>query len=144
MEIFTFLRAGGALSRIHLVPIDISRADALSALQQFDAARARCFLDSDRQSLLAVLEAGFGTLHAFNEVIHHTFSQHNLNVRKTEGGAGLTRKHCSSAERKVGLLRAWSGKSWKTESVLPWDDEHRPGVQGALQQPLLRAESSCK
>ena len=33
MEIFTFLRAGGALSRIHLVPIDISRADALSALQ---------------------------------------------------------------------------------------------------------------
>eukprot|EP00964_Phaeocystis_antarctica_P095910 scaffold62300_cov75-Phaeocystis_antarctica.AAC.1 len=34
----------------------------------FDAGKARCFLASDRERLLAVIEAGFGDFHDFNRV----------------------------------------------------------------------------
>ena len=34
----------------------------------FDAGKARCFLASDREHLLAVIEAGFGDFHDFNRV----------------------------------------------------------------------------
>ena len=34
----------------------------------FDACKARCFLASDREHLLAVIEAGFGDFHDFNRV----------------------------------------------------------------------------
>ena len=33
---------------------------------KFDAARANCFLSKDRHHLLAVIEAGFGDINAFN------------------------------------------------------------------------------
>ena len=34
----------------------------------FDAGKARCFLASDREHLLAVIEAGFGDFYDFNRV----------------------------------------------------------------------------
>ena len=34
----------------------------------FDAGKARCFLASDRERLLAVIEAGFGDFYDFNRV----------------------------------------------------------------------------
>ena len=34
----------------------------------FNAGKARCFLASDREHLLAVIEAGFGDFHDFNRV----------------------------------------------------------------------------
>ena len=35
-------------------------------LKNFDAAKACCFLDADRQHLLAVIESGFGSFAPFN------------------------------------------------------------------------------
>ena len=37
-------------------------------LATFDAGKARCFLASDRDHLLAVIEAGFGDFYDFNRV----------------------------------------------------------------------------
>ena len=42
----------------------------------FDAGKAQCFLASDRQHLLAVIEAGFGDFYDFNRVAR------NLLVRR--------------------------------------------------------------
>ena len=41
-------------------------ADVRATLGKFDASKARCFLTKDRERLLAVIEAGYGDLHAFN------------------------------------------------------------------------------
>ena len=40
----------------------------------FDAGKARCFLASDRERLLAVIEAGFGDFHDFNRVARNLFA----------------------------------------------------------------------
>ena len=75
MELFVFIRMGGARERILVVEIS---SEAGAALAKFDAARARCFLQKDRQHLLAVMEAGFGDLRPFNKVVRTI-----LNERKT-------------------------------------------------------------
>ena len=62
MELFVFLRMGGARENMHVKPL--TESDVLQ-FTQFDAARARCFLDADRQRLLAVIEACFGTFTSF-------------------------------------------------------------------------------
>ena len=41
----------------------------------FDAAKAQCFLESDRQHLLAVIEAGFGDFYDFNRIARNLFAR---------------------------------------------------------------------
>ena len=66
---------GGAQERveIHLIAHpDDDQAEARRRLTVqfagFDAAKAQCFLPSDREHLLAVIEAGFGDFDDFNRV----------------------------------------------------------------------------
>ena len=40
----------------------------------FDAGKAQCFLASDREHLLAVIEAGFGDFYDFNRVARNLFA----------------------------------------------------------------------
>jgi hypothetical protein len=44
-------------------------------LAHFDAAQAKCFLDRDRQRLLAVVEASFGTFAPFNTIVRGIFAE---------------------------------------------------------------------
>ena len=66
---------GGAQERveIHLIAHpDDDQAEARRQLTEqfagFDAAKAQCFLPSDREHLLAVIEAGFGDFEDFNRL----------------------------------------------------------------------------
>ena len=72
MELFTFLRMGGALQRIRVVELG-EGAEVSASLAKFDASKAQCYLTQDRERLLGVIEAGFGTLSAFDATIRHTF-----------------------------------------------------------------------
>ena len=80
-------RRGGALERIDIHPLLASAAerqsfsdrqasrDRLTAqFAAFDAAKARCFLNKDRQRLLAVVEAGFGDFKDFNTRVRAIFA----------------------------------------------------------------------
>ena len=78
-----FVPVGGAQERveIHLIAhTDDDLAEARRQLSEqfagFDAAKAQCFLPSDREHLLAVIEAGFGDFDDFNRVAR------NLLVRR--------------------------------------------------------------
>ena len=77
MELFVFVRMGGKSSDI-LVKLLSESVDLVASLAKFDAAKARCFLDKDRQGLLAVIEASFGTCAPFNKIIRALFSQMQL------------------------------------------------------------------
>ena len=44
-------------------------------LRIFDAAKARCYLDKDRQGLIAVIESGFGTLSPFNMTVRKLIAE---------------------------------------------------------------------
>ena len=80
MEIFTFLRMGGAMERIELRLIAHPDQDQAAAkreltaqLATFNAAKAQCFKQEDRQRLLAVIEAGFGNFDEFNKGVREVF-----------------------------------------------------------------------
>ena len=82
MECFTFLRMGGSRDRIEIDLIaspDKNRTEARQELRAklatFDAANAECFLEKDRQRLLAVIEAGFGNFHDFNVAMRGIFDE---------------------------------------------------------------------
>ena len=54
---------------------------ARAVLATFDAAKARCFLDEDRQHLLAVIEASFGTFAPFNAAVRLIFEERIVRAR---------------------------------------------------------------
>ena len=94
MEIFTFMRMGGAMERIELKLIakqdhqpgspqrptlaaqaaqKAARKQLTEQLAAFDAGKAECFKQEDRQRLLAVIEAGFGNFDDFNRGVREVF-----------------------------------------------------------------------
>ena len=53
-----------------------------AGLAKFDAGKAKCFLDRDRQRLLAVIEASFGTFACFNQSIRRIFKGQLIKDRR--------------------------------------------------------------
>ena len=80
MEIFTFLRMGGERERIELTLITnpgqnqaAAKRELATQLGTFNASKAQCFKQEDRQRLLAVIEAGFGDFDEFNKGVREVF-----------------------------------------------------------------------
>ena len=46
-----------------------------ASTRSFDAEKAECFLEKDRQRLLAVVEAGFGSFEGFNTTMRGVFDE---------------------------------------------------------------------
>ena len=78
MEVFIFIRiknvgstADSAKLASELLTIKLldKSADLTRSLSRFDAAEAQCRYDRDRQKLLAVIEASFGTTAPFNQLV---------------------------------------------------------------------------
>ena len=77
MEVFIFMRMkdGGTTgaaqhaSQLLVVKLLDDNADLKLSLARFDAAKAQCYYDRDRQKLLAVIEASFGTAAPFNQLV---------------------------------------------------------------------------
>ena len=49
--------------------------DLAVRLTSFDAGAAKCFLDRDRQKLLAVVEASMGDFTVFNQIVRDLFEK---------------------------------------------------------------------
>ena len=79
MELFTFTSMGGATERVVIKRLDLDEAaDGFSALTDqlcltFDVTEATCFRVSDKQRLLAVIEAGYGDTALFNKEVRAVF-----------------------------------------------------------------------
>ena len=64
---------GGQRSDILVFLLDDATTDLTTSLAEFDASKAQCYLDRDRQGLLAVIEASFGTFAPFNKLVRGIF-----------------------------------------------------------------------
>ena len=53
--------------------MEFGGVDVRVALNRFDAAEAQCFLKDDQERLLAIIEAGFGSLSPFSALIRSIF-----------------------------------------------------------------------
>ena len=74
MELFVFMRMGGKREDIAVRLLEETTNLAVR-LTSFDAGAAKCFLDRDRQKLLAVIEATFGTFSPFNKIVRELFKK---------------------------------------------------------------------
>lgn len=93
MELFIFLRMGGQRGDIDL---KLLQADAFRDLERFEAGKATCFLLVDRQKLLAVIEAGFGSFTPFNTIVRAIFAEKL--IAGSSAKANLPTKQAQGAE----------------------------------------------
>lgn len=104
IELFTWVRMGGAIEKIDVIPLmaNTSSSRALSEanswfrsnlrqstlkrvgpadhgildqLLAIDAKRSKCFIEHERQRLLAIIESGCGGIDTFNEMVRHIFRE---------------------------------------------------------------------
>ena len=75
MELFVYVRMGGRREQIVVQLLDSHNETLATSLARFDAARARCYLEHDRQRLLAVIDASFGTVQPFNRLVRGIFAK---------------------------------------------------------------------
>lgn len=105
MELFVYIQVCGTCEAIVLKLLDDS-TNLAESLHRFDAAKAKCYLDKDRQRLLAVIETSFGTMAPFNAAVRGIFAERlhapteGLHVRTHVGppaeglhGAKAAKKH---------------------------------------------------
>ena len=110
------MAVGGDQERveIHLIahPDDDQTESRILLTEQFatfDAGKARCFLASDREHLLAVIEAGFGDFYDFNRAarnilgsrLHDVIDDAALHVRSMFTSRGTSHMHLL---RKAALI----------------------------------------
>ena len=66
VEVFTFTRMGGELSRIEITPFgDVTAA----VFAHFAVEQAKCFKGEDKARLLTAIEAAFGAYGPFNALV---------------------------------------------------------------------------
>ena len=66
---------GGSMDRILVLPpMTTTQREAQNMFSQVDVSTSKCFLESDRQRLLGIVEQGFGNFHQFNNIIRHVFN----------------------------------------------------------------------
>ena len=106
VELFVFLKMGGEKERIRV--LELGGVDVRVALNRFDAAHAKCFLVEDQERLLAIVEAGFGSLAPFSALIRSIFRDarathlESLVVASSEG----TIKELKEQQVKIDRLQA--------------------------------------
>ena len=75
MEVFTFVQMGGLREHMPVRPLDEDCEHTYRMLEEFDAKGARCFLSADREKLISIIEASFGTFQPFNKIVRAIFMQ---------------------------------------------------------------------
>merc|ERR1719198_2384829 len=101
---------GGSPDRVTVLPVP-TRSDARSSnafetmlrrtaslFEAFDAREASCYHPEDRQRLLGVMEAGFGSLPVFNTVVRRIFAGAADRVKRDQSsGCEFHRSGCEQA-----------------------------------------------
>ena len=96
MEVFIFMRiknvgstaeSAKLASELMTVKLLENNADLARSLSRFDAAKAQCRYDRDRQKLLAVIEASFGTTAPFNQLVLEVLNARVLGLKEASRSA---------------------------------------------------------
>ena len=97
LECFTYIKMGGDRSQVQMRALE--GEDVERALANTDASKANCFIDRDRQHLLAIIETGFGDASRFNRVLRDIFASKSggsTGSGTTGGGGGRGSKRGGS------------------------------------------------
>ena len=84
IELFVFVQLGRNVKDEMIVKL-LNVSDKENKIADFDASTAETFDPNDRQRLLAVIEASFGTFNPFNKIIRATYPTAKLEARLISG-----------------------------------------------------------
>lgn len=73
MELFVFLQMGGSIDRVNALVLGGKNVER--ELATFDAAKAQCFKQEDRDRLLGIIESAFGDFTTFNGKVRGLFAK---------------------------------------------------------------------
>ena len=74
-----------------------SSADLALNLSRFDAAKAKCTYDRDKQKLLAVIESSFGTTAPFNQLVLEVLNARFLGLKEASRSSPSNRRFSGRA-----------------------------------------------
>jgi len=136
MEIFTFFRMGGSLDRVVVIPVAQTHQQMDYNIETFRAENCKCFLEEDRQRLLAVVETGFGNLRRFGYVVKSSLRKC---TRMSNSGRRIKPIATASGKNLVfpGLTDG-SGKDLKfsADGRPSWLQGRRPSATGSLMMKI--------
>ena len=91
LELFTWLQMGGSEQRITILPLGEFETAAAAAIEAFDASRAKCFVEDERQQLLAIIETAFGSFAPFNALCKQVLTRRLLPEAQRARGSFMVR-----------------------------------------------------
>ena len=92
MEVFVFLKMGGSVQRITIIPIELrDEKTAREKFEEVDVSECKCYVDKDRQKLLGIVEKGFGSYEAFNKAFRNVFDQRISTIISPKNMVSTTR-----------------------------------------------------
>ena len=121
MEVFIYMRIKGATSIGELssqLTIKLLGEDATSISERiirFEAAKAQCRHDRDRQKLLAVIEASFGTTAPFDELVVKVFNEQVIGVKGLQRQIDTMRRQM--VEQQEAMQAAMQAMSRRVEEL---------------------------
>lgn len=114
MEVFVFLKMGGNIERVTVVPIDMkSDKEALKIFHDVDVSKCDCYSEEDKQKLLNVVETGFKSFDAFNDIVRFLFTER---VEKIMAPKNLLRSSRRATIFKIDPTTATNQDSFNEES----------------------------
>ena len=114
MELFIFIRMGGREEETVVKLLGDSQP-LITSLSQLNAENASCFLDYDKQRLLAIIEASFGSVKPFNKIVKELFS----NTVGVALAGGSTRR-TSLVTQATAIGRASIGRAMNIKTRSPF------------------------
>jgi hypothetical protein len=112
VEIFVFVQMGGRREAMIVKPLDAADANLYRSLAKFDAGKAQCFLERDREKLLAVIEASFGTFGPFNRTVRGYLAASGRSLGSSSSTA------TSTASLSLVSVEMWPMRfGWRTTSA---------------------------
>ena len=81
MELFTWVKMGGDMHRVTIIPISADNASLAQQFREFDVRRAQCFTPEEKDALTKIIADGFGGYHVFNRMMRVVFGQRILKSR---------------------------------------------------------------
>ena len=151
MELFCFLRMGGTVASVTVLPLLAEEDVAIStppaphwtgrtaqhraaervlpSVATFEVCNARCEREDDRQRLLACVESGFGSHEPFNKLIVSVLSRIHIDAQPPPTAI--------QAVRILGRWRAISkGRVGREELSIPWVRRQRAWSSPSKHTPV--------
>ena len=85
LELYCFVAVRPQLDGLVIRPFgdDVATTSLMTSFDEFDANKASCFLDKDRHHLLAMIEAGYGSIPAFNRKLRGIVRSIDTNTKRS-------------------------------------------------------------